>query len=148
MKKENNTPTNCFNAFIIARKDGDIETIKGTLTKDTLVAIEKVSAAQKKTFSEALNVVGNKIYIHFVFAGLPITRNETIAGDVACLESKNRALNKFDAFVFQKEEGVWKLALDCEIVGVMRDESISKRLINFLKDAFKTFFVSDNEIHR
>ncbi len=61
MKLENNSPTEVFKTCVNARRNGDIETVKGTLSKETLAIIGQITSTQDKTFDEAFNIVGIKL---------------------------------------------------------------------------------------
>jgi hypothetical protein len=144
MKLENNSPTEVFKTCVNARKNGDIEAVKGTLSKETLAIIGEIASTQNKTFDEAFNIVGIKLYGHIPLYEEPsATRKERIAGAIAFIESKNRVSDDFDSFVFRKENGFWKFALDCEVVDEIKtDENIFERLFNYLQTGLRSVFES------
>jgi hypothetical protein len=110
MEQSTESPTDVFNAFIIARRKGDLETVKSTLSADTLKLVESVAVRQDLTFIEALNVVVDVC----TYAGderLPETRNEIIGiDDEACLEVEVIFSDEFKTFIFLKENNSWKFA--------------------------------------
>jgi predicted DNA-binding protein (UPF0278 family) len=140
MQKENDTPTSVFKAFIIAWQKGDTETMKSTLSGSTLQQIEKVSVAQKKSFNDSVIPNGHKILGHLIAETSPNTRNEKIGGEVAYIEAKNSLRNEFDSFVFLRENNVWKLALDCEVLDVIEiDTNVFEKLVSYLRNFFRNF---------
>ena len=142
MNQENFTPTDVFNAFMIARRSGDIEAVKNTLTKSALDIVEGISIAEGKPFNEALNTfgLGQKLFGLYDSEKLPETRNETITGGLAYIEVKNFVSGEFQNFTFLKENGVWKLALDVEVV--QEEQTLSDilgMLFSHLKNVFAAF---------
>jgi hypothetical protein len=137
MKQENNSPTNVIKAFIIARCNGDIEAVKGTLAKSTLEVIERISVNQEKSFNAALNTV-KRFIVQPDSERLPNTRNEKIGGDTACVEVENFVSGESDTFVFVRENNIWKLALEMEVFdATMNETSIYECLSNCVQNIFK-----------
>jgi hypothetical protein len=139
MRKENNSPTSVFNAFITARRDGDLEAVKSTLSVNTLKMVEEICVAEKWDFINALNSMA-QIYLQSKNGRLPRTQNEKIGGEVACLEVEDVFSNKFKSFVFLKENGFWKLAFDMEVIEVIEDKAILEKLFDSLKTVFSNLF--------
>jgi hypothetical protein len=137
MKRENDSPTSVFKAFIIAQQNGDIEAVKSMLTENALREIERVSVSRNTTFYESVILYGNKISGHLVPGTSPNTRRELISGELSCVEAKNSITNEFDTFSLKKENNVWKLALDYIVVDVVKvDTSVFERLICYLRKFF------------
>ncbi len=139
MRQKPESPTDVFNAFLKARFGGDLETVKSTLSADALKTIENISEAKKVSFGEALNSVG-RFYGQHCGERLPKTQNEKIGGGAACVEVENFSTGEFDGFVFLKENGVWKLALDLEFVAVIEDKNILEKFFDYLRTVFSNLF--------
>jgi hypothetical protein len=122
MKNETNKPIDVFRAFLDARQNSNVETIKSTLSQDTLSKIEKISAAQEKTFYQAINIVNSKIYGHSISETPSKPLRELVVGDTAFIEVRNNLTNELDGFIFEKKNDVWKLALDCEVLEVIEND--------------------------
>lgn len=140
MKKRKNTPTNVFKAFINAWLTEDIETVKNILSKNALQIVEKVSVAHEIPLNDALNFYEDKLLGHIFSGNLPIVRNENIDsnGQLACIEAKNFDTGDFDYFVFTKESGEWKLALDSDLLKVVRENTnIFEDLFDYLKNIIR-----------
>jgi hypothetical protein len=113
---DQSTPTLAYKALYEAVKKKDPEAIKKTLSKGTLAMMETYAGMQKKTLNE---VVENGLTETTFAPKLPETRNEKITGELAILEVKNEKTKAWDALPFQKEDGVWKLAIDTFFKGTM-----------------------------
>jgi hypothetical protein len=136
MNQENSTPTEVFNVFMIARRNGDIETMKSILTESALSTIKSLSINQELSFSEAVNAFGNRFY------GLYNNKNltETHTGRFVVVEVKNSISGEVSKFTFLRENGVWKLALDLEIEDEEQSLSeILKMLFVCMKNVFWRF---------
>jgi hypothetical protein len=139
MRQKTNNPAEVFKIFLTDRRSGDLETVKSTLSAATLRTVENVVESEKVSFDEALNSVA-RFYGQHYGERLPKTQNEKIGGDVACVEVENFSTGKFDNFVFLKENGVWKLALDLEVMAVIEDKNILEKFFDYLRTVFSNLF--------
>lgn len=100
------TPTETLKSFIEASKKKDVETIKKTLSKNSLIMVERAANVQNTTvdqlFSRENPALPNET---------PEIRNEKIEGETASVEVKDQT-GGYDTIPFVKEEGVWKIAFD------------------------------------
>jgi hypothetical protein len=145
MKQENHTPTEAFKAFVIARKSNDIEVVKGVLSKTVLETVEQIAVTEKKTFFEALDAYERGLFGNLFLSRSTNVRAEFIDsdGDKACVEAENFANGEFEKFLFFKENDSWKLAVGfvvSEIEIITITQSITERVINFLRDNFTNLF--------
>lgn len=141
MTQKNNKPADVFETFLVARRGGDLETVKSTLSADTLMTIGNVSQAEAISFDQALNSVG-RFYGQHHGERLPKTQNEIISKDVACVEVENFSFGGFDRFIFLKEKDAWKLAPEMEVIDVIEDKAIFGKLFNCLRTIFSNLFGS------
>ncbi len=142
MNEKNSTPTDVFKTFITARKDGDVEAMRRCLTENALDIVQGISTVERKTFEEALNSfgLGRKLSGICDSKSLLAMRNESIIGNFAYLEVKNFVSGEFQNFSFLRENNVWKIALDMEVVN--DEQSLSEilgALLNYVKNAFGKF---------
>ncbi len=142
MRNEELTPGDVFKAIITARKKGDVEAMKKALTKSVLGNVERISTVEKKTFEETLNNfgLGQKLFEICDSMSFPEMQDERIIGNFACLEVENFVTGEFQKFSFLRENNVWKLALDLEVVN--DEQSLSEILgvlLNYARNAFGKF---------
>jgi hypothetical protein len=131
------TPSEVFNAFMIAREDDDIQTLKSILTESALANAEAVCSIERKSFNAALNTFGNRFFGLYDSEKLPVILSERIMGGFAYIEVKRFVSGEPSNFTFLKENGVWKLALDMEVVNEEQSlPEILGLLFNYLKNAF------------
>ncbi|MGI8495580.1 MAG: nuclear transport factor 2 family protein [Pyrinomonadaceae bacterium] len=100
-------PTEVLKKFVEASMKKDPEAIKQTLSSGTLKMIQESAQKQNTTVEELL-----KKDDPTALKEMPETRNETVEGDTATVEVKNKAGDDWDKIPFVKEEGKWKIALD------------------------------------
>jgi hypothetical protein len=101
------TPTDVLKKYVEAMRKKDVETMKQTLSSNTLKLIDESARRVNMTLDDALRKEGER-----TLPEMPETRNERIEGDTATVEVKNAVTNDWDVFPFVKEEGKWKIALD------------------------------------
>ncbi|MDQ3132163.1 MAG: hypothetical protein M3Q99_15560 [Acidobacteriota bacterium] len=109
------SPTETMKALNEASKTKDIETTKKLVSKGTLALLEKSAKEQNTTIDELLKKDEGA-----PFQELPETRNEKITGDTATIEVKDTATNGWEILPFVKEDGIWKIALDKFMDGIMK----------------------------
>lgn len=100
------SPTETLKRFIEASKKKDVEAIKKTLSKNSLILTERSAAAQNTTVDELFKRDNPGIP-----SDVPEMRNEKIEGELASVEVKDQT-GGYDTIPFVKEENVWKLAFD------------------------------------
>ena len=100
------SPTETLRTFLEASRKKDVETVKKTLSRETLEIAEK-SAREHNTTVDAL-LKKDDVQIS---DELPEIRNEKIEGDAATVEIKDAA-NGYETLPFVKEDGRWKIAFD------------------------------------
>lgn len=105
--EQTEAPTAVLKKFVEASMKKDVETIKQTLSSGTLKMIQESAQKQNTTVEELL-----KKDDPTALKEMPKTRNETIEGDTATVEVKNKVGDDWDKIPFVKEEGKWKIALD------------------------------------
>jgi hypothetical protein len=137
MKQETESPTDVFNAFLFASRNGDLGAVKSTLSANTLKLIKGVAELQELSFIEALNlVVGIQTYAED--GRLLKTRNEIIGiDDEACLEVEIIFSDEFKTFIFLKENNSWKFAPEMVFVKAVEIQtSWTEILFSRLKSLF------------
>lgn len=101
------TPTEAFKTFTVAAFNKDVETVKQSISKESLKFIEASAKQQNKTVAELLT--GGAV--QETERKIPEVRNEKIEGDRATIEVKNE-LGIYNKIPLVKENGEWKIALD------------------------------------
>lgn len=100
------SPTDTLKNFIEASKKKDVETIKKSISKNSLLLAEKIAKGQKVTVDELFSrdnpMSPNE---------LPEIRNEKIEGETASVEIKDQT-GEYDTIPFIKEDDAWKIAFD------------------------------------
>jgi Domain of unknown function (DUF4878) len=118
-KMGSSSPSATFKAFFEAQKKKDVAAIKKTLSKASMLMLEKIAKEQNKTvdkaLTEAFETPGGKEET------MPETRNEKIDGDNATLEVQNKENKKWDKLFFVKEDSEWKIALDKTIEEIFKN---------------------------
>lgn len=101
------TPTDVLKKFVEASRKKDVEAIKQTLSAGTLKMLQESATKKNTTLDEILTKDDAD-----TLKEMPEARNETIDGETAFVEIKNKATNDWDKIPFVKEDGKWKLAFD------------------------------------
>jgi hypothetical protein len=125
IQTEDTSPSGVLKSFIEAKKKGDVEAIKKTISSDSLKLYEDM-ARQQETTVEALltdNTGG-------ILREIPPMRNEKIKGDVATVEAQVPQTGVWQEIPFVKEETGWKLALDKVVMEAMKkiQETLRKQI--------------------
>ncbi len=101
------SPTATMVAFIEALKKKDSETIKKSLSKESIVKLEEAAKAGKTTIDQIITD-GEDMSKEKT----PEMRNEKIDGDTATIEIQDEKTKKWDTVPLVKEDGSWKIAFD------------------------------------
>lgn len=105
----NSTPTKAVQTAFSATKNKDVKAFKSILPKDALKKMEDAAKAQNKNVDDLLKAyldVGAKDDMPDKLE----TQNETINGDKATVEVKNKD-GKWDKVDLIKEDDGWKMAI-------------------------------------
>jgi Domain of unknown function (DUF4878) len=105
------SPTKAFMAFYEASKSGNVEAVKGTLSKGSLDFLTAEAKKENKTLEAALT---ESLKNADVPKSTPEVRNEKIEGDNATIEVKDEKTNSWDTFRFVRENGEWKIKIGLE----------------------------------
>ncbi len=100
------TPTEAFRTFTVAAFNKDAETVKQSISKESLEFIEQAARQQNKTVAEMLT--GGAV--QETERKIPEVRNEKIDGDKATIEVKNE-MGTYNKVPLLKENGEWKVGL-------------------------------------
>jgi len=100
------SPIGVLKTFSDAKNNKDAETMKQTLSKETLETIGGVAKANGATLEEFLKR-GNTTPLNK--PEMPETRNEKITGETATVEIKRSSADKWRTLTFIKEENRWKM---------------------------------------
>jgi hypothetical protein len=101
------SPTATMVAFIEALKKKDTETIKKSLSKESIVKLEEAAKAGKTTIDQIITE-GEDMSKEKT----PEMRNEKIDGDSATVEVQDEKTKNWDTIPLVKEDGSWKIAFD------------------------------------
>ncbi len=102
------SPTAAYHAAYQARKNKDIPTLRGLLSKDILEFFELIGSEEKKSIDDMLGELAARPQ-----ADKAEVRNEKINGDKATIEYLDEN-GKWSKMGFVKEDGEWKLTLDTD----------------------------------
>lgn len=105
--EQTKSPTETLKSLSEASKKRDAQAVKSHFSKGTLAMIEQSANRQEKTVDELLQQEN-----WAVFQDLPEMKNEKISGETATVEVKNEVTGGYEEIPFNKEDGVWKVALD------------------------------------
>lgn len=103
-----NSPIGVLKTFTDAKNKKDAETMKQTLSKNTLETISDVARGNKLTLNEYLKK-GNTTPLNN--PAMPQTRNEKIENEVATIEIKRSSSDSWRKLTFVKENDIWKMDL-------------------------------------
>ncbi len=99
------SPTDTYKAAYKARKEKDIEMLKGMLSKDILEFLKEMGEAEDKSVEDGLRELAEKPQAKTAEA-----RNEKIEGNTATIEYLDEN-GKWRPMDFIKEDGKWKLTI-------------------------------------
>ncbi|HEY0462193.1 MAG TPA: hypothetical protein VGC97_23875 [Pyrinomonadaceae bacterium] len=122
------SPGDVLKQYVAASQKGDIQAMKSSLSKSSLLYIEEKARPMKLNVDDVLRKE-TEIKLQAEIE----TRNEKIEGDTASVEVKNPATGEFDIkYPFVKEDGAWKLARDRYIEEELRkaNDEINRKLAN------------------
>lgn len=103
------SPIGVLKTFTDAKNGKDVETMKQTLSKNTLETVGGVAAEGHQTTLEEYLLKGNTTPLNK--PEMPETRNEKINGDTATVEIKRSSTDQWRTLTFVKEDNRWKMDL-------------------------------------
>ena len=111
-------PSATFKSYFEAQKRKDVAAMKQSLSRTSLIIMERSAKAQQVTIDKMIeNQLNNPAA---KIDQMPETRNQKITGDSATIELRNEEANRWDTMYFTKEDGAWKIALDRTMEEMLR----------------------------
>ena len=102
----NNSPSETMRTYYNGIKNKDLDAIKRSVSKESLIQMEEIAELSNKTLEDFLISSDDDLP-----KTMPEMRNEKIDGDTATLEVRDDS-GKWDQVPFIKEDGAWKIAFD------------------------------------